>query len=672
MVAVEHRPQVAVRAPRHEDRLHRPEVVVWPKPAPPAGPSVAPAPAHLPYRRGLDGLRGLAVAAVVGYHLGVPGMGGGFLGVSLFFTLSGFLITNLLLAERTARGTISLGGFWGRRARRLLPAALAGVLLAVAATAVAGTAGQLQRLPGDVLAAVSYSANWRFVLDHSTYAAGYQAPSPLLHYWSLAIEEQAYLILPILVLLVARGTWPRRRLAIAVVGLMAASAGLTLALGRGADPNRVYFGTDTRSFELLAGVLLAVVVGMRRVRLPRGTGAVAVVLMLGLWATVGEGDRWLYRGGLWLVTAVSCGVIMTAAGTGWMGRLLAWRPLVELGRRSYGVYVYHWPLFLLLGPATTGLTGLGLGAVRVGATAAVAGASFRWLEQPIRQRRGRFTRPMITACGLAPIAAVLAAVLVAGAAPPRAVAAAARTPILLGAGASPVPGPAAPPLHRVLFVGDSLMQEAYPTFAARLGATGVLARSIGHPGESLWSKAPVWLPAIRRSVATFDPDVVVLESCCGHFASDPPWIGPSGRPADPASPAFFAGWSGLATQATEIASARGAVVLWVLAPPTHTNGWYGPIDGQIPAINAIYRSVTACAPGTGTVDWGLISGPARSYAARLRDSSGRLVTVRDADGFHFTRAGWDLQADVTLPAIRAQWAAHGGRVAPWQGACGQV
>jgi hypothetical protein len=229
-----------------------------------------------------------------------------------------------------------------------------------------------------------------------------------------------------------------------------------------------------------------------------------------------------------------------------------------------------------------------------------------------------------------------------------------------------------PPLQRVLFVGDSLMQEAFPTFAARLGASGVDTRSIGHPGESLWSKADVWLPAITQSVATFDPDVVVLESCCGHFATDPTWIGPSGHAEGSASPAFYAEWSRLAAQATQLASARGAVIMWVLGPPTATNGWYGPIDAHVPVVSAIYQALTACVPGAGTIDWGVISGPGGAYAAQLRDSAGNLVTVRDPDGFHFTPPGWDLQADVTLPAIRARWAADGGRGAPWRGVCGQV
>src|SRR5579872_4879367 len=237
---------------------------------------------------------------------------------------------------------------------------------------------------------------------------------------------------------------------------MVASAAVTLALGRGADPNRVYFGTDTRCFELLAGVLLALGVGMRQVRMPRWAGPAAFVVMLGLWAVVGETDRWLDHGGLWLVAGLSCVVIVAAGGTGWVARVLAWPPLVALGKRSYGVYVYHWPLFLLLDRATTGLVGLSLAAVRVGATAALAEVSYRRLEQPIRHRRWRLSRRALVAGVLVPVVALLAALAVSTEAPGRAVAAVAAHPVAL-AGVTPsapaVASVPAAPLRRVLFVG---------------------------------------------------------------------------------------------------------------------------------------------------------------------------------------------------------------------------
>jgi hypothetical protein len=183
------------------------------------------------------------------------------------------------------------------------------------------------------------------------------------------------------------------------------------------------------------------------------------------------------------------------------------------------------------------------------------------------------------------------------------------------------------------------------------------------------SQRGAWLASLQRTVSGFDPDVVVLESCCGNFRFDPTWVAPDGQPVPNDTFTFWAEWRRLATQATEIASSRGAVVLWVLGPPTHTNGWYGPIDGRIAVVNTVYRSIVTCDPASGTIDWSVLGGPGGTYAAALADATGKLVPIRLSDGFHFTPAGWDLQARVTLPAITAAWAADGGRTAPWQGNC---
>jgi hypothetical protein len=234
------------------------------------------------------------------------------------------------------------------------------------------------------------------------------------------------------------------------------------------------------------------------------------------------------------------------------------------------------------------------------------------------------------------------------------------------------PAATAPPLAppaRVVFMGDSLMQQVFPTLADRLHAQGTAAEVIGGGGQSLMSHGGAWLTSLQREVASYDPDVVVLESCCGNFRFDPTWVGPDGQAVQNDTFTFWSEWRRLATEATEIASSRGAVVLWVLGPPTHTNGWYGPIDGRIPIVNGIYRSIVACDSGAGTVDWSVLGGPGGTFAASLPDASGQQVPVRVADGFHFTTAGWDLQARVTLPAIAATWAADHGRTAPWHGAC---
>src|SRR5687768_13320332 len=227
----------------------------------------------------LDGLRGVAVAGVVLFHAGFGWAEGGFLGVSTFFTLSGFLITSLLLAERAATGRIALGAFWARRARRLLPAALATLLAVAALASWLATPEQLASLRGDVLAALFYGANWRFILDGQSYGDLFAAPSPILHFWSLAIEEQLYVLFPLLVVLVGRG---RRRLGTALVALVAGSVALTwLVYSPGGSTSAAYYGTFTRAGELLVGALLALVLGtatdrIRSSAVPRTAGVVAL------------------------------------------------------------------------------------------------------------------------------------------------------------------------------------------------------------------------------------------------------------------------------------------------------------------------------------------------------------------------------------------------------------
>ena len=640
--------------------------------------------AQLPHHASLDGLRGAAVAAVVGYHLGAGWLKGGFLGVSLFFTLSGFLITNLLLAERDHSGAIKLGAFWARRARRLLPAAVCGIGLAIAVTAIGGTADQLRHLPGDVFAALAYSANWRFVLAHSSYQAGYQAPSALLHYWSLAIEEQLYLVLPLIVTVTtARRRNGRVRLIAVVAGLLVASAAATLAFGGSHDPNRVYFGTDTRMFELLAGVLLAAVVGFprsnhRKVARQWGNAtvaALAVITTLVLWVTVSETDRWLYRGGLWLVAAVSCALIVCTFRCRWLAVALQTGPLAALGRVSYGVYVYHWPLFLLLDPSRTGMHGVELAGLRLAATGAVAALSYRYLEQPIRRRQWRAPRPARFVAVVVPGVALLSAIAVAGAASGRAVAAVARHPIVVVSAPPPTAPnppvtPVLPPLQRVLFIGDSLVQQAYPTFAARLVSAGVQAQVLGGPGQSLMSHRGAWLGALQQAVAAFDPDVVVLESCCGNFLTDANWVGPDGKVVPRDSAPFYAEWRRLATAATSVSSSRGAAVAWVLGPPVRTNGYYGAIDGWVPKVDAIYQSIAGCRRGVATIDWRTVGGADGAFVESLPNSIGEPVRIRTPDGFHFTPAGWDLLSDITLAGVTNAWAAGGGRPGPWNGPCG--
>ncbi len=369
------------------------------------------------YVRGLDGLRAVAVIVVVLFHAQAPFTGGGFLGVSLFFTLSGFLITTLLLGEHDQSGVISMRHFYGRRARRLLPAAYACLAL-VLAWSVWWTTSQRRSLGGDVVAAVANVANWRFAFASTSYQDIFlSAPSPIAHFWSLAIEEQIYLLLPIVVVLTLRRS--RRALAITTAVLLGASLASTLLTS---NRNIVYYGTHTRAAELLVGVALAqwmFRVGGRnrsveivRHRADWVPGAVALLLFGGL-VTMGSLDQeWLYRGGLLGVALVSALLIHAVISDRFPARVLEVAPLVAIGKVSYGVYLFHWPVFLLLDGTRTGLDGVALFVVRIAVTAVLTIASYRLLERPIRTGRvGGRNIVALPAFGLAAVIIVAVALV---------------------------------------------------------------------------------------------------------------------------------------------------------------------------------------------------------------------------------------------------------------------
>ena len=210
------------------------------------------------YQPALDGLRAVALLGVVGYHAGIDWLRGGFLGVSTFFTLSGFLITTLLLQERTSTGSIALGSFWERRIRRLLPAAMVTIVATTIVVALVGDASQLDRLRADAFASLFHFSNWRFIAEGDSYGALFQSPSFFRHFWSLAVEEQYYFVVPaLLTLALRRGATPSFTFAITAVG-GALLVWPAILLATGASTDRVYFGTDGRLGELALGAVLAV------------------------------------------------------------------------------------------------------------------------------------------------------------------------------------------------------------------------------------------------------------------------------------------------------------------------------------------------------------------------------------------------------------------------------
>ena len=643
--------------------------VAAPPSAPPSTPpsTAAPPQRRFAHLRALDGLRGLAVVLVVLSHFVPDDVPGGFLGVDLFFVLSGFLITSLLVGEWGASGSIDLGNFWVRRARRLLPA----LVVVLVATGLVGMltldrAG-MHQLGLDGLASLFYVANWRFILSGQSYVMQFieTGVSPLRHMWSLAIEEQFYLVWPLVALgagVLARGRiarrWPgvgQRQVMAAVCGVLAvASASWMVWLAvRGADPDRIYYGTDSRVFMILAGALVGAlsagtpVVG-RRWRTPVIIGgAVAAVGLLVASVLVTTTSSWLYRGG-YAAGAVALVLLLVAAAQpapNPLARVLSVRPLVGLGLISYGVYLWHWPISVWLTPATTGLGGVELFIVRSVLTLAVSLASYIVVEQPIRHRGlavfGSLRLVAVPGVMVGATAAFLLPVLAFPAIP--------EAPD----GPSLVPGSAAvtaeyaaaprcdlvvgsdPMLEglRVQIIGNSLTTEVRPCLDEVLGQRGVDLVSVDTPGFLLCDEVgrieqQALAPETRPDVAVLFV-FVAYDDRCGA-----PWHATVDR--------LVAMWL-----------ANDIEVLLVPTVPSPEGG-RTEFNGGAQLEVDHYRSLAAANPGrVEVVDAGrYLRNPDGTYVWRMPCVAGGeagcredgTVGVRFVDGIHFcTNPGYATQ-----------------------------
>ena len=350
----------------------------------------------LPYIPAIDGLRALAVAAVLLYHSGLGWLPGGFLGVEVFFVISGYLITSLLIAGHRSTGHVSLGGFWRRRARRLLPAAFT-LIVATLVYSVIFLPGEVVALRGNAVAGFFYVSNWYQIFHSQSYFESLGRPSLLQHLWSLGVEEQFYLVWPVLFSLVLARIKPRYAFTLVLAGAIASSALMAYKFDPGSDPSRIYYGTDTRAGGLLFGAALAFVwqVGnlpARASSLFRRTadvwGAVALIGLICFAAAIKETDTLLYRGGFAIVGVATALVIAAAVHPDavFLRRVLGRQPLLWLGTRSYSVYLWHWPVFMLTRPGyDVSLDGVPLFALRLVITAVLAEASYRLVEMPVRR-----------------------------------------------------------------------------------------------------------------------------------------------------------------------------------------------------------------------------------------------------------------------------------------------
>jgi peptidoglycan/LPS O-acetylase OafA/YrhL len=367
--------------------------VAAPVPTPPSDPRAS-------RFAGLDGLRAIAVVAVILFHLTPGALPGGYLGVDVFFVISGFLITGLLLRERATTGRIRLGAFWMRRARRLLPA-LALVVVSCSAVALALRGDVLVHLGRQVLGAATFSSNWLSIGAGQSYFDG-TAPELFRNLWSLAVEEQFYLLWPLATLALLLVPSRRLRLGLVAALAVASAAAMWLVYLPGADATRVYYGTDTHSFGLAIGAAIAILAHdppprlsallSRRpaTRIGAAIGAASIVGLCALAVWMPASAPIVYRGGLVAVALLTAATILGSIGAGsFLGRALDIPPLRWIGERSYGLYLWHWPVFVLViaalpGWQRTGGDGWAMGAIALVITVGAAAASYRFVERPIR------------------------------------------------------------------------------------------------------------------------------------------------------------------------------------------------------------------------------------------------------------------------------------------------
>jgi peptidoglycan/LPS O-acetylase OafA/YrhL len=672
---------------------------------------------RLNYLPALDGMRACAVLAVMMFHGGIPHMDGGFMGVDAFFVLSGFLITSLLLGEWRQSLTIKLGAFWARRARRLLPALLLMLLFVAFFASVIVPKGTYGALRLDALATLLYVSNWHFILVNSNYFNETSASSPLLHTWSLAVEEQFYVIWPLVVLAVMHFTRSLRALfALCCAAAVASALWMYHVYDGGLNTNRAYLGTDTRSQCLFIGCALAVglvIVTQNRHeagRLAKGDlwrpetstgrrlcgvlGVVGAAGAIALWVLTTSTSTFPYSGGFFLIGLAVASVILAAvaAPRSIVPRVLSLAPVRYVGRISYGLYIWHWPLFIWLDHARTGLYGYELFALRVGVTFVVSVASFHLVERPIRM--GSFISQwrawLVVPAG---VGVVLVAVIAATTGTKAVASTAPQTSNGTTGSSTTVPAVTAngPPV-KVLLVGDSVAetlgeglgevptQDKYDYVlydrailgcgvadgpeVEVMGAVDSVVPACGGPPAPTDDPNLVtpWATQWTQEIAQIHPNVVV-EGAGRWEVVDRLY---KGKWANILQAPFAAYIKSQLQKAADVVNAAGLPMVFLTAPctdePEQPDGDAWPEDNPArrEAYNRILREIAAEHPQSVSVaNLDKAACPGGRYASTV----GGVVIRTVNDGVHFTPQGGVFVAPTIMPPIvaagRAQMAQSG-------------
>jgi len=596
---------------------------------------------------GLDGLRGVAVIGVLLFHGGFGWAKGGFLGVSTFFTLSGFLITNLLVREFDRTSSIALIRFWGRRFRRLLPAAILAIFFIGVVWWRIGTPTQLSSLRGDMLASLGYVANWRLYASGTSYANLFSAPTPLQHFWSLAIEEQFYVFFPLIVIVLMR---IGGRKLLATVCTIAAIGSIALTILFRSNFDRIYYGTDTRVAELLFGVLLAIWWSGRQHKNDNSNkrqtptidlaGLIALAAVLIAWNQIPEASDNLAKGGLPLYAAATTLIIYATTRPGITTKLLSMTWLRWTGLISYGLYLYHWPIFLWLSSERTGLSLWPLFTLRITVTVTIAYLSWRFIEMPIRERT-LFASPKkaLTAAAIGAVFVAICAFAITLDPPTNTIPFASAK---VGEDLTHVDkaDPSSPrtttPAQSVWIIGDSGMMDEQVALGAALKSAGTTSIIYGAgPGFGLAQNIP-WRQMWASTLEQESPNLVI--AMMGDW--DLKFIAAKGTAA----------YDRILDEAVALLSSRGAHILWLPA--------LGGGTSDTTAYNDAIRSLAERHPGvvlTAEVNWSLQDSKG-SYPRSVTASDGTEKLLRKADIWHLCQDGASRLADAIMDElVKLDW-----------------